>query len=122
MLSEGRMKLMQVGQHAEDLERARRFYPALLEREASAVYDPPGLVVFDLDGVRLLLDRGLPSSVVYLEVDDIAAAVRACAAGAVLEAERTRSSATRTTRWGRHGPSSGTRSSRTPRATSSASS
>jgi methylmalonyl-CoA/ethylmalonyl-CoA epimerase len=88
MLSEGRMKLVQVGQHAEDLERARRFYAALLEREASAVYDPPGLVFFDLDGVRLLLDRALPSSVVYLGVDDIAAAVpRACAAGAVLEAE-----------------------------------
>jgi|SRR5215213_2595812 len=82
------MKLVQVGQHAEDLQRARRFYAALLEREAAAVYDPPGLVFFDLDGVRLLLDRALASSVVYLEVDDVAAAVpRACAAGGVAETE-----------------------------------
>jgi methylmalonyl-CoA/ethylmalonyl-CoA epimerase len=80
--------LVQVGQHAEDLQRAQRFYAALLQREASAVYDPPGLIFFDLDGVRLLLDRALPSSVVYLRVDDVtAAAERACAAGAVLETE-----------------------------------
>src|SRR5215216_6595059 len=82
------MKLVQVGHHADDLERARRFYAALLEREAAAVYDPPGLVFFDLDGIRLLLDRALPSSVLYLRVDDVAAAVpRACAAGAVVETE-----------------------------------
>jgi methylmalonyl-CoA/ethylmalonyl-CoA epimerase len=80
--------LVQVGQHAEDLERGRRFYAALLERDAAAVYDPPGLVFFDLDGVRLLLDKALPSSVLYLRVDDVTAAVqRACAAGAVLESE-----------------------------------
>jgi methylmalonyl-CoA/ethylmalonyl-CoA epimerase len=80
--------LVQVGQHAEDLERARRFYAALLGRDATAVYDPPGLVFFDLDGVRLLLDRALPSSVLYLRVEDVGAAVeRACAAGARLETE-----------------------------------
>jgi methylmalonyl-CoA/ethylmalonyl-CoA epimerase len=76
--------LVQVGQHAEDLGRARRFYAVLLGREATAVYDPPGLVFFDLDGVRLLLDKALPSCVLYLQVDDVASAVaRATAAGAV---------------------------------------
>ena len=80
--------LVQVGQHAEDLGRARRFYAALLDREATAVYDPPGLVFFDLDGVRLLLDRALPSSVLYLGVDDVTAAMdRARSAGAEVETE-----------------------------------
>jgi methylmalonyl-CoA/ethylmalonyl-CoA epimerase len=80
--------LVQVGQHAEDLERAKRFYAALLGRDATAVYDPPGLVFFDLDGVRLLLDRALPSSVLYLRVDDLPAALdRARAAGAARDME-----------------------------------
>ena len=52
------------------------------------MYDPPGLVFFDLDGVRLLLDRALPSALVYLRVDDVDAAVaRAVAAGATDSSE-----------------------------------
>jgi len=35
------------------------------------LFDPPGLLFFDLDGVRLLLDRNAPSSVVYLRVENI---------------------------------------------------
>lgn len=82
------MGLVQVGQHAGDLGRATAFYTALLEQEPAAVYDPPGLVFFDLDGVRLLLDRALPSALVYLRVDDVAAAVaRAVAAGATTNTE-----------------------------------
>ncbi len=80
--------LVQVGQHAADLDRATVFYTALLERTPTAVYDPPGLVFFDLDGVRLLLDRALPSALVYLRVDDVDAAVaRAVAAGATVSSE-----------------------------------
>ncbi len=69
------MALVQVAQHAEDLTRAARFYSELLGREPSATYDPPGLLFFDLDGVRLLLERGAPSAVLYLRVDDIEAEV-----------------------------------------------
>ena len=65
------MRLVQVAQHAEDLERAAAFYPALLEAPATAVFDPPGLLFFDLDGVRLLLDRAAPPSLLYLRVDDV---------------------------------------------------
>ncbi|WP_370525920.1 VOC family protein [Pseudarthrobacter sp. NBSH8] len=32
---------------------------------------PAGLVFFDPEGVRLLLERGAPSSVLYLEVEDV---------------------------------------------------
>jgi methylmalonyl-CoA/ethylmalonyl-CoA epimerase len=65
------MKLTQIAQHAEDLDRAAEFYSALLGTEPAAVFDPPGLLFFDLDGVRLLLDRGAPSSLFYLGVPDV---------------------------------------------------
>ena len=65
------MKLTQIAQHAEDLDRAARFYSALLGTAPVAVFDPPGLLFFDLDGVRLLLERGAPSSVIYLNVPDV---------------------------------------------------
>ena len=69
------MGLVQVAQHAEDLARATRFYTDLLQRSPAATYDPPGLVFFDLDGVRLLLEQGAPAAVLYLRVDDIEAEV-----------------------------------------------
>ncbi|MBN9153650.1 MAG: methylmalonyl-CoA epimerase [Microbacterium sp.] len=65
------MRLVQVAQHADDLERAALFYTALLETDPTAEFDPPGLLFFDLDGVRLLLDRNAPSSLVYLQVDNV---------------------------------------------------
>ncbi|MFB7883705.1 VOC family protein [Microbacterium sp. NPDC056057] len=67
------MRLVQVAQHADDLERAAGFYTALLGSDAKAVFDPPGLLFFDLDGVRLLLDRNAPTALLYLHVDDVAA-------------------------------------------------
>ena len=69
------MRLVQVAQHVEDLSRATEFYAGLLGVQPSATYDPPGLVFFDLDGVRLLLEEGAPSALLYLEVGDIEAAV-----------------------------------------------
>ncbi len=69
------MTLVQVAQKADDLDRAARFYTELLGRGPSATYDPPGLVFFDLGGVRLLLESRAPSAVLYLRVDDIDAEV-----------------------------------------------
>jgi methylmalonyl-CoA/ethylmalonyl-CoA epimerase len=65
------MRLVQVAQRADDLARATEFYRRLLGAEPSAQFDPPGLVFFDLDGVRLLLDRVAPSALIYLAVDDV---------------------------------------------------
>lgn len=65
------MKLVQIAQHADDLQRASDFYTVLLDAEPAAMIDPPGLLFFDLDGVRLLLDREAPSSLVYLRVDNV---------------------------------------------------
>ena len=82
------MGLVQIAQHAEDLGRASAFYADLLGAQPLATYDPPGLVFFDLDGVRLLLDRGAPSALHYLRVDDIDATVeRLRASGVAVEAE-----------------------------------
>jgi predicted enzyme related to lactoylglutathione lyase len=69
------MRLVQIAQHADDLQRAAAFYADLLGSAAVATFDPPGLVFFDLDGVRLLLDVAAPSALLYLEVDDIDATV-----------------------------------------------
>ena len=82
------MQLVQIAQHAEDLDRATAFYRDLLGSDPTATYDPPGLAFFDLDGVRLLLDRGAPSALLYLAVEDIEATVsRLRAAGVSVEGE-----------------------------------
>jgi predicted enzyme related to lactoylglutathione lyase len=65
------MRLVQVAQRAEDLQRATDFYTVLLETTSSATFDPPGLVFFDLEGMRLLLDRNAPSSLLYLHVHNV---------------------------------------------------
>lgn len=65
------MRLAQVAQHADDLGRAAAFYERLLGSPPIARFDPPGLLFFALDGTRLLLDRGAPSALLYLTVDDV---------------------------------------------------
>ena len=82
------MGLVQIAQRAEDLGRASAFYADLLGSPPIATFDPPGLVFFDLEGVRLLLDVGAPSALIYLRVDDIDATVaRLRDAGVHVESE-----------------------------------
>ena len=69
------MRLVQVAQRAEDLERATAFYADLLGVPPTATYDPPGLVFFDLDGTRLMLELNAPAAMLYLAVDDIDATI-----------------------------------------------
>jgi methylmalonyl-CoA/ethylmalonyl-CoA epimerase len=77
------MRLLQVAQYAEDLGRASAFYAELLGVQPSAVFDPPGLVFFDLEGVRLLLEPGAPRALLYLQVPDVLASVEQLAARGV---------------------------------------
>ena len=69
------MRLAQVAQHAEDLERASAFYSRLLGSEPTGLFDPPGLLFFDLDGVRLLLEPGAASVLLYLGVPSVRDAI-----------------------------------------------
>jgi predicted enzyme related to lactoylglutathione lyase len=70
--------IVQVAQHAVDLDRARDFYAALLDSAPTAEFRPPGLVFFELEGVRLLLDEGAPSALIYLRVPDLDAVLARC--------------------------------------------
>ena len=82
------MRLVQVAQRVEDLERASAFYADLLEVEPAATYDPPGLVFFDLVGVRLMLERNAPAAMIYLTVQDMEPTLdRLRSSGVVVETE-----------------------------------
>ena len=82
------VSLLQVAQHAEDLDRATAFYRDVVGLRWIATFDPPGLVFFDVSGTRLLLEKGAPSAVVYLGVPDVAAEVaRLRGAGVRIESE-----------------------------------
>lgn len=82
------MRLIQIAQRVDDLARATEFYADLFGAQASATYDPPGLVFFDLDGVRLLLDRVAPSALHYYAVEDIDATIaRLRERGTIVESE-----------------------------------
>jgi methylmalonyl-CoA/ethylmalonyl-CoA epimerase len=82
------MELVQVAQHAEDLDRAAAFYRDLLGCPPSARFDPPGLLFFPLGDTRLLLEVGAPSAMLYLRVDSVRDAVeRLRAQGTAIESE-----------------------------------
>jgi methylmalonyl-CoA/ethylmalonyl-CoA epimerase len=65
------MRLVQVALRAEDLDRAAAFYEELLGSPPTARFDPPGLLFFDVGGVRLMFGREAEPSLVYLGVDDV---------------------------------------------------
>jgi methylmalonyl-CoA/ethylmalonyl-CoA epimerase len=65
------MELIQVAQHAGDLDRAAAFYERLLGAPPLARYDPPGLLFFALGETRLLLEQGAATAMLYLAVDDV---------------------------------------------------
>lgn len=80
--------IRQVAVHVDDLDRAVAFYRDVLGLALVARFEPPGLAFFDLDGTRLLLERGAPASLLYLGVDDIRATTdRLRVAGVTIESE-----------------------------------
>jgi methylmalonyl-CoA/ethylmalonyl-CoA epimerase len=68
------VRVHQIAQRVEDLDRATAFYRDVLGCSFVARFDPPGLSFFDLDGTRLLLEAGASSALLYLRVADIDAA------------------------------------------------
>ena len=82
------MELIQIAQHADDLDRASAWYTHLLGEPEVARFDPPGLLFFRLGPVRLLLDRAAPTALIYLRLGDLPASVdRLRAAGTEIVTE-----------------------------------
>lgn len=77
------MEIHQVAQHADDLQRARAFYRRLLNAEPTGFFDPPGLLFFRAGAVRLLLEQGAASALIYLKVDDVRATIESLRADGV---------------------------------------
>lgn len=70
------MRVAQIAQHADDLDRAAAWYTSFLGRSPAGRFDPPGLLFFTLDGgSRLLLEQGAPSATIYFEVDEVQARI-----------------------------------------------
>jgi methylmalonyl-CoA/ethylmalonyl-CoA epimerase len=67
------VRVVQIAQHADDLDRAAAWYERFLGVPAAARFEPPGLLFFVVDGVRLLIEKAAPSATVYFEVDDVRA-------------------------------------------------
>lgn len=65
------MEILQIAQHADDLPRAQAFYQRLLNTEPAGIFDPPGLLFFQAGQVRLLLEQGATSALIYFKVDDV---------------------------------------------------
>jgi methylmalonyl-CoA/ethylmalonyl-CoA epimerase len=70
-------RIHQIAAHADDLEATREFYQDTLGARMLARFDPPGLLFFDFNGVRLLFERNAAPATLYFRVDDIDAAQRA---------------------------------------------
>ena len=67
-------RLHQIAVYAKDLDEAVSFYRDTLGATYLAKFDPPGLVFFDFNGTRLLLEPTGPKASVYFRVEDIHAA------------------------------------------------
>ncbi len=71
--------LHQVALTTKDIHRSSEFYRDTLGLRQIAIFDPPGLAFFDVDGVRLSVQQNAdmePSnSVIYFRVSDIDSAV-----------------------------------------------
>lgn len=64
-------KIKQIALATSDLDESIAFYQNILGANFVAKYDPPGLVFFDFEGVRLLLEKGAATGTIYFWVDDI---------------------------------------------------
>ena len=74
-------RLVQLSQHANDLERAAGFYQDLLGCAPAAKFDPPVLLFFLMGNIRLLLEQGATLS--------SPEAIWVCAAAAKIDCDKT---------------------------------
>jgi methylmalonyl-CoA/ethylmalonyl-CoA epimerase len=67
-------QIHQIAAFARDLDEALTFYRDTLGATYLARFDPPGLLFFDFNGTRLLLEKNGPKATIYFRVADIHAA------------------------------------------------
>lgn len=77
-------RLHQIAILANDIEESVEFYREKLGASFIARFDPPGLAFFDLNGVRLMLERNAPKATIYFRVGDIDAAYRGLLSAGVI--------------------------------------
>ena len=70
-------RLHQVAAKRGPVPEALEFYRDTLGARFLAEFDPPGLLFFEFDGVRLLLEENAPLTVLYFRVDDIQSSYQA---------------------------------------------
>lgn len=63
--------VLQVAQHAVDLDVSTAFYCDVLGGELLGKFDPPGLAIVRFGDLRLLLEAAAPQSLLYFAVGDI---------------------------------------------------
>lgn len=68
--------LHQVGARIDDFDASIAFYRDLLGAKFLAKIDPPGLVLFEFSGTRLLLEKAAGTATLYFQVDDISTAYK----------------------------------------------
>jgi len=66
--------LVQVAQRAPDLDAAVSFYRDVLGGQFLGKFDPPGLALVSLGGIRLLFERDAQPAMLYFKVADLDAA------------------------------------------------
>lgn len=69
-------KIHQIAINANDLSESKAFYTDVLGARMIAEFDPPGIVFFDFQGTRLMLEKGASPATLYFRVEDIDAAVK----------------------------------------------
>ena len=72
------MRIYQIAMHVEDLDATEAFYRDVVGADFIARFDPPGLIFFDFEGVRVLFEaggEGKGNSILYLWTDDLDARV-----------------------------------------------
>ena len=67
-------RLHQVAAHAGEPDDMRSFYRDVLGAKFIAEFNPPGILFFDFNGVRLMFEAGAAPATLYFWVDDLESA------------------------------------------------
>ena len=67
-------RIHQIALKSENPEQSRQFYKEVIGARFMAMFNPPGLLFFEFNGTRLLLEKSANTGALYFRVGDIEAA------------------------------------------------